>query len=167
MKTIRTPKAPKSHANAARTVPAAVAALPATYLALMAEWPLRPIRNDADYDDAAALVHRLAMREGKLDAGEEAYLEVLEGLVERYDRDHHPIPTDQVTPTRALRMLVEQAGMTVTGLGRLLGSKGAASELLSGRRKEPSKAQIARLCDRFKVDAGVFLLPVRAPADAA
>ena len=52
---------------------------------------------------------------------------------------------DDVLPTRALRLLVEQAGMSVTELGALLGSKGAASELLSGRRKEPSKAQVARL----------------------
>ena len=64
-------------------------------------------------------------------------------------------------------MLVEQAEMSVTELGELLGSKGAASELLSGKRKEPSKSQIARLCARFKVDAGVFLLPVKIPADAA
>jgi transcriptional regulator with XRE-family HTH domain len=56
-------------------------------------------------------------------------------------------------------------GMTVTELGKLLGSKGAASELLSGKRMEPSKAQIAKLCARFKVDARAFLLP--APADAA
>jgi antitoxin component HigA of HigAB toxin-antitoxin module len=64
-------------------------------------------------------------------------------------------------------MLVEQAGMSVTELGTLLGSKGAASELLSGKRKEPSKAQIAKLTARFKVDAGVFLLPARRSANAA
>jgi len=50
---------------------------------------------------------------------------------------------------------------------KLLGSKGAASELLSGKRKEPSKAQIAKLCARFKVDAGTFLLPAGTPANAA
>src|SRR4051794_31812833 len=142
----------------ATAIPRAVAALPGRYLALMGEFPLRPIRNDAEYDRAAGIVHRLALREGKLDPGEEAYLEVLEGLVERYDNEHNPIDTADVSPTRALRMLVEQAGMTVTELGELLGSKGAASELLSGKRKEPSKAQIARLSARFKVDASVFLL---------
>lgn len=127
-------------------VPAAVAALPASYLRLMGEFPLRPIRNGVEYAQAAKIVHRLALREGRLDAGEEAYLEVLEGLVERYDMEHYPINTDDISPTRVLRLLVEQAGMTVTELGELLGSKGAASELLSGKRKEPSKAQIARLC---------------------
>ena len=124
---------------AATMIPRAVAALPSRYLALMGEFPLRPIGGEAEYDRAAGIVHRLALREGELDAGEEAYLEVLEGLIERYDIEHHPIDTTDVTPTRALRMLVEQAGMTVTELGELLGSKGAASELLSGKRKEPSK----------------------------
>jgi antitoxin component HigA of HigAB toxin-antitoxin module len=73
-----------------------------------------------------------------------------------------------VFDTQVLKTLVEQAGMTVTDLGELLGSKGAASELLSGKRKEPSKAQIAKLCARFKVGANAFLLPATdTPATAA
>jgi antitoxin component HigA of HigAB toxin-antitoxin module len=150
-----------------KPLPAAIAALPRSYLALLGEFPLRPIKNHSDYDRAAKLLHRLALREGKLDSAEEAYLEVLEVLVERFDRAHHSIDVSDVTPTNALRMLVEQAGMSVSELGRLLGSKGAASELLSGKRKEPSKAQIARLCARFKVDASAFLLPADVPASAA
>jgi antitoxin component HigA of HigAB toxin-antitoxin module len=133
----------------------------------MSEFPLYPIKSGSQYERAASIVHRLALREGELDVGEEAYLEVLEALVESYDRRHNAIATDDVTPNQALRMLVEQARMTVTELGQLLGSKGAASELLSGKRKEPSKSQIAKLCARFKVDASVFLRPSRAPAHAA
>src|SRR2546426_10439467 len=125
------------------------------------------LRSAAEYDRAAKIVHRLALREGKLDAGEEAYLEVLESLLERHDRAHSSVRTDDITPTRVLRTLVRQAGMTVTQLGELLGSKGAASELLSGKRKEPSKSQIAKLCARFKVDASAFLLPATTPANAA
>jgi HTH-type transcriptional regulator/antitoxin HigA len=150
-----------------KPVPAGVAALPASYLQLMGEFPLRPVKNARDYDRASRIVHRLALREGRLDAGEEAYLEVLEGLVERYDREHYPMDAGTVTPTQALRALVDQAGMTVTELGKLLGSKGAASELLSGRRREPSKSQIAKLCARFRVDASLFLLPIKSPAHAA
>ena len=141
--------------------------LPGSYLALLEEFPLRAIRNGAEYERAARIVHRLALRETKLDEGEEAYLDVLETLVERYDSELFPMNLDDVSPTRVLRMLVDQAGMSVTELGALLGSKGAASELLSGRRKEPSKAQIARLCERFKVDASLFLLPARARSNAA
>jgi len=153
--------------NMTSRIPAAVAALPASYLALMGEFPLRPIKNGAEYARAAKIIDRLALKDSRLDSGEAAYLEVLEGLIERYDLEHHAIDVDRVTPTQALRMLVEQAGMTVTELGELIGSKGAASELLSGKRKEPSKAQIAKLCARFKVEAGAFLLPIKTPANAA
>jgi HTH-type transcriptional regulator / antitoxin HigA len=148
-------------------IPAVLSALPTSYLALMAEFPLRPIRSGSEYDRAVKIVHRLALNEGKLDAGDEAYLEVLEAIVERYDGTHYQMSIADVSPTQAIRLLVEQAGMTVTQLGKLIGSKGAASELLSGTRKEPSKAQIAKLCARFKVDAAVFLLPATIPADAA
>jgi HTH-type transcriptional regulator/antitoxin HigA len=141
--------------------------LPENYLALLETFPLRPIRNSPECDRATRIVHQLALRESELDAGEAAYLEVLEGLVERYESEHFPLNLDDISPTRVLRMLVDQAGMSVTDLGKLVGSKGAASELLSGRRKEPSKAQIARLCERFKVDASLFLLPVKTRSDAA
>jgi antitoxin component HigA of HigAB toxin-antitoxin module len=164
----RAAAAPLANRTARRSkVPAAVAALPKSFLALMAEYPFRPIRTAADYDRAARIELPLAQGQAVDDAGEASYLEVLEALVDRYDAAVGRIDTTNVTPTQVLRALVEQAGMTVTELGQLLGSKGAASELLSGRRKEPSKAQIARLCARFKVDAGVFLLPLAKPANAA
>lgn len=147
-------------------IPGALAALPKAYLTLMAEFPLRPIRNKNEYHRAAKIVHRLALQADGLGQDENAYLEVLETLVERYDIDHSRMNAQAITPAQALRVLVEQAGMTVSELGELLGSKGAASELLSGKRREPSKAQIAKLCARFKVDAGLFLLPA-APAKAA
>ena len=139
--------------------------LRASYLTLLEEFPLQPIRNTSECDRATKIIHRLALRDGALDQGEEAYLEVLEGLVERYETEHFPL--EDVSPTRVLRMLVEQAGMSVTQLGLLLGSKGAASELLSGKRKEPSKTQIARLCERFRVDASIFLLPAKTRSTAA
>jgi len=148
-------------------IPSATAALPRAYLALFGEFPLRPIRTSAEHDRAARIFHQLSMRDGKLDRAEEAYLEVLESLLERYDRSHYPIATDDITPTQVLRALVQQSGMSVTELGELLGSKGAASELLSGKRKEPSKSQIRQLCARFKVDAGLFLLPGTTRSNAA
>jgi len=149
------------------TVPAGVASLPATYLDLLGEFPLRPIRSISQYEQAANIVQRLALLDDQLDDGASSYLEVLETLIERYDIENHAIDSDHVTPSEALRTLVEQAGMSVTELGELLGSKGAASELLSGKRKEPSKSQIAKLCARFKVDASVFLLRASESANAA
>jgi HTH-type transcriptional regulator / antitoxin HigA len=141
--------------------------MPASYFRLISDFPLRAIRNEVEYDRAAKILHPLALREAELNEGEQAYLEVLEALVERYESEHFPMNLEEVSPTRVLRMLVEQAGMSVTELGALLGSKGAASELLSGRRREPSKTQIARLCERFRVDASLFLLTPKARSNAA
>jgi antitoxin component HigA of HigAB toxin-antitoxin module len=131
-----------------RAIPAAVAALPKSYLALLGEFPLRPISGDAEYDRAAAIVHRLALLEGSVDAGEEAYLAVLEALIEQYDRSHFDFVTGAITPTRLLNMLVEQAGMSVTELGKLLGSKGAASRncLAASGRNPVSRRSESSVC---------------------
>jgi len=163
----RVVKKRKSRSANASKAKAAAATLPRSYLALIAEFPLRQIKSGAEYDRAAAITHRLALREGRLDSGEQAFLEVLEAVVEQYDRRHAPRYGQDVSPTQALRALVKQAGMSVSDLGELLGSKGAASELLSGKRKEPSKVQIAKLCARFKVDASLFIGAARVPATAA
>lgn len=148
-------------------LPAAIAALPRSYVELIGEFPLGPVRSGTEYDRAVKIVHRLALRDDDLDAAEAGYLEVLESMVEKYEMENHAIRIDDTSPTRLLNSLVEQAGMSVTELGILLGSKGAASELLSGKRSEPSKAQIAKLCARFKVDASAFLLRAGKPATAA
>ena len=61
-------------------------AITASYLALVRRFPLRPIRNEKDYEAASEVLDRLAVRdEQTLDAGERDYLETLEMLVEAYD----------------------------------------------------------------------------------
>lgn len=94
-------------------IPAVLSVLPTSYLALMAEFPLRPIRGGSEYDRAAKILHRLALNEGKLDAGEDAYMEVLEAIVERYDQAHYLMNVADVSPTDAIRLLVEQAAASM------------------------------------------------------
>jgi antitoxin component HigA of HigAB toxin-antitoxin module len=53
---------------------------------------------------------------------------------------------------------MDEHGMTVSDLGRVIGSKGNASEILSGKR-QLSKAQMFKLADHFGVQAGLFLAP--------
>jgi antitoxin component HigA of HigAB toxin-antitoxin module len=57
----------------------------------MGDFPPRLISSGAEYDRAAAIVHRLALRDDQLDSCEHMYLDVLELLIEQYDREHHPI----------------------------------------------------------------------------
>jgi HTH-type transcriptional regulator/antitoxin HigA len=133
------------------------ARIEADYLALVRRFPLRPIRGPRDYDAAADMLDRLVTKdENGLTAGERDYLDTLTLLVERYDDEHYQMPLAQKTPAETLKYLMEQSGMGVADLGRVIGSQPAASMVLHGRR-ELSKSQIRKLADHFKVEPGLLL----------
>jgi HTH-type transcriptional regulator/antitoxin HigA len=128
------------------------------YLRLVREFPLRPIRTKADYRLAQKVMERLAVRdEGTLDPGEQDYLDMLSLAIEEYDRLHASAskPTE---PVELLKFLMHENGMTVTSLGKLVGSKSLASQLLS-RKRAMSKSVIAKLAARFKLDVRAFFQP--------
>jgi HTH-type transcriptional regulator/antitoxin HigA len=139
--------------TAATVRPAAV-----DYLALVRRHPLRPIRTKAEYDAALSVLDKLAVREeGTLTPGEQDYLDALTAFVERYDDEHHAEPLPRPEPAALLREMMDQAGVTVTELGKLFGgSKGVASELVAGKRPWTLKS-ITKLADRFGVSPAVFL----------
>lgn len=127
------------------------------YQALIDLFPLRPLRSEHDYDAAATVLDRLAVRpEGSLDSGEQDYLDTLTMLIEAYDREHFEGDAAAHDPLAMLKYLMEQSGMTQSELGRLLGNRALASLILNGKR-QLSKSHIRRLADHFKVSPGVFL----------
>ena len=129
---------------------------PRSYLSLVREFPLRPIRSKSDYDRAAAVLDKLAVRDDSdLDDGESDYLETLSMLIEAYDRDHFPMPIRKRSPIELLKFLMKQNQLTTTNLGQILGSKGLASEILHNKR-ELSKAHIRKLAKRFDIDPGLL-----------
>jgi len=131
--------------------------LPADYIALVREFPLRPIRTQRDYKAATAIVDRLAVRqEGTLSRGEQDYLDTLTLLIEAYDDEHFKIKTRAMEPVDVLKYLMEQSGMKTADLGRLLDNRGLASLILNGHRAL-SKTHIRILSDYFKVGPGLFL----------
>lgn len=125
------------------------------YMELVARFPLRPLRGEADYDAAVRVLDELAGRDD-LDAGEADYLAALTRFVEDYDDGHYTIGLPEMSPLDALNYLMQQRGLSRSDLGRILGSASAASMVLNGQR-ELSKAQIAKLAAEFKVDAGLFI----------
>ena len=130
---------------------------PADYLALVREFPLRPIRNQREYNKAVGIADRLAVRdEGTLSRGEQDYLDTLTLLIEAYDDEHFRIETGDLEPLDVLKHLMEQSGMRTADLGRLLGNRGLASLILNGHRAL-SKTHIRILSDHFKVEPGLFL----------
>ncbi|MFI5379062.1 MAG: type II toxin-antitoxin system HigA family antitoxin [Tepidisphaerales bacterium] len=127
------------------------------YLELVRRFPLRPVRTEAEYDAAIAVVNTLAIRgEDHLTSGQADYLDVLADLVGKYEEEHYRMPTRTGTPLERLRYIVEQAGMSASDLGRLLGNRGLGATLLAGRR-ELSKTHIRMLADHFKVEPGYFM----------
>jgi HTH-type transcriptional regulator/antitoxin HigA len=132
-----------------------VTRVPADYFRLVAEIPLRPIRTDGEYARAAMMLDRLSVRDD-LTRGEQDYLDALTVFVEAFDNEHEPDLAADLSPLQMLNALMEHRGMTPSALGALLGSKGAASEILHGKRGI-SKTHMAKLAAHFGVDAGVFL----------
>jgi antitoxin component HigA of HigAB toxin-antitoxin module len=129
-----------------------------SYLALIHEFPLRPIRNDSEFESASKIMERLAVRdEGSLDVGEQDYLDAITEFVSIYDERHDPFGDDKLTGLDMLKFLMEQTSMKQTEIAKLLGvGTSAVSMILSGDR--PITADHARtLGQRFHVEPGIFI----------
>ena len=125
------------------------------YLNLVRQFPLRPIRGKRELDRAMKIAGHLATYdEGTLPPGEQDYLDGLTVFIEDYQR-RHPMAMPPVTPLNMLQHLMEQHNMTVTELGRVVGSQSNASLILSGKRAI-SKRVMRLLSEHFSVDPGVF-----------
>jgi HTH-type transcriptional regulator/antitoxin HigA len=127
--------------------------LPVDYAALVAMFPPRPIHDSVDYGNTLEIV--LAMAGHPLTADQEDYLKILSEMILHYDREHDQ-PRKRGTPRERLQYLVNEAGLSASDLGRLLGNRGMGSVYLSGKRGL-SKANIRKLAEHFKVRADYFL----------
>ena len=109
------------------------------------------IRNEADH--AAALAEIDALWADESDEAQER-LELLALLVETYEREHHALPSPD--PIEAIRFRLDQLGMSQADLGRTLGSRARASEVMR-RRRALSLSMIRRLHSELKIPAEVLI----------
>lgn len=123
------------------------------YAKLLAKSLPRPIRTKAEYTRLMELLLEFDER-GDLSPEEEALAEVLTLLIEDYENKHHPLP--RVSPSDSLKALMEERGLKHKDIWPVLGNKGAATEILSGRRAV-SKAQAKRLAEFFRVPLDIFV----------
>jgi HTH-type transcriptional regulator/antitoxin HigA len=124
-----------------------------TYMVLVRKFPLKTIKNDAEHEQAIAMVSRLMGHD--LDTGEGDYLDALLVLANKYEDENHAID-ERMTPREALRALMDANQLTQADIGRIIGSESAVSMFLKGDR-DFSKAQIKSLSERFKLDVGIFM----------
>lgn len=130
--------------------------LPTTFSTLSALYPLRPIRDTADYDNAVEILDRLAVLDRRT-ADQDDYLETLTTLVGKYDDENHTADLAQLSPLDSLQYLMERHGMNSSKLGELLGNnRSLGGKILRGER-QLSKTHLRILAERFKVNPFLFL----------
>jgi HTH-type transcriptional regulator/antitoxin HigA len=123
------------------------------YLALVVQFPLRPIRSDEELEGAVRMVDSLLDRRD-LAAGEEDYLEVLGDLIERYESEAHPMAP--VSDAEMLRHLIEAKGVSQTEISGVTGiADSTISEVLKGKRAL-NRSHIGKLARYFNVSPDVF-----------
>lgn len=91
---------------------------------------IRPIKTHRDHVAALKRIDRLMSKD--ITTKEEATLEVLGILVSAYEDEHFPI--DKPSPIEAIKFRMDQMGLKQVDVGRIIGSKSRASEILSGKR---------------------------------
>ena len=123
------------------------------YGKLLAKSLPRPIRTGAEHKRLTSMLLELDERD-RISPEEEALAEVLTLLIEHYEEKYHPFP--RVSPNESLRALMEDRGLKHKDIWPVLGNKGAATEVLSGRRSI-SKSQAKRLAEFFRVPVELFI----------
>jgi HTH-type transcriptional regulator/antitoxin HigA len=99
----------------------------------MAKKMIRPIRNQADYQAALTEIERYFDQEPKLGTPQADHFDLLALVIEDYERKHWPI--DPPDPVEAIRYRMQTGGYTQADLGRLLGSRQRASDVLARKRR--------------------------------
>ncbi|MGT2438950.1 helix-turn-helix domain-containing protein [Bradyrhizobium betae] len=125
----------------------------------MAKKMIRPLRSESDYDAALEEIERYFESEPKPGTPEGDRFDLLALVIEDYERKHWPIdPPDAVD---AIRYRMETGQHTQADLGRLLGSRQRASDVLT--RKRPLTMKMAwRLHREWGIPAEALIAPPQA-----
>ncbi len=126
---------------------------------------IKPIRSEADYDEA---LHRVEALWGSASATPEGdELDVLVSLVEAYEREHYPI--DLPSPIDAIKFRLEQQGKDYRSLIGVIGQRTRVYEVMRGARPL-SLNMIRKLHRELGIPANVLIqspLPPRMRAKRA
>ena len=96
-------------------------------------YAIRPIRTDADYRAALALVAPYFDNEPEVDSDPGAHFEAMLTLIEAYEAKHYPMsPPD---PIEAILFRMEQQGLKPKDLEPMIGQMNRVYEVLNGKRK--------------------------------
>jgi HTH-type transcriptional regulator / antitoxin HigA len=118
---------------------------------------IKPIRSEADHDDALREIERLwSAKEGTPEGDR---LDELTTLVEAYEEKHFPM--DAPDPIEAIRFRLEQQGLDHHALVGVIGGRSRVYEVMH-RKRALSLEMIRRLNARFGIPAEVLIRPIQA-----
>ena len=117
---------------------------------------IKPIRNEADHDEALREIERLWRAEEGTPEGDR--LDVLTTLVEAYEQKHFPM--DGPDPIEAIRFRLEQQGLDHRALVGVIGGRSRVYEVMK-RQRALSLGMIRRLHERLGIPAEVLIRPVK------
>ena len=113
---------------------------------------IRPIKNEADYDSALAVIDNLMGAAPNTSQSDE--LEIVVTLVEAYEAKHWPI--DAPDPIAVIKHVMEARGLHQKDFAELIGSQPRASEVLS-RRRPLTLAMIRALSAKWNLPADILV----------
>jgi HTH-type transcriptional regulator/antitoxin HigA len=125
----------------------------------MAAKMIRPIRSEAEYESALDEIERYFDGEPKKGSTEADRFDLLALVIDDYERKHWPI--DPPDPIDAIRYGMERSGRSQADLGRLLGSRQRASDILS-RKRRLTMEMAWKLHRAWDIPAEALIRPVSA-----
>ena len=115
---------------------------------------LKPIRTEADYEEALLAFGRLWGAANGTAEGDR--LDVLATLIDAYEAEHDPI--DPPNPIEAIKFRMEQQGLSRKDLEAWIGTRTRVAEVLNGKRGL-SIAMIRRLHKELGIAAETLIRP--------
>lgn len=122
---------------------------------LIVDFPLVPLRTQAQYNEAVRIMKKLAVNRKNLSTGESDYLSVLGKLIVEYEK-RLPKLTPDMTPREALAYLMEINNLQQADLVECVGYKSNLSAFINGHRGLSTRAAM-RLAEYFKVSPALFI----------
>src|SRR4051812_33407603 len=126
---------------------------------------IRPIRSDKDHRLALAEIEKLWDADEDTPEGDK--LDILVTLVENYEERRWPSKSRRrFDPVDVLHFAIDELGHTQAELGKLLGSRSRASEILA-RRRPLTLEMIQKITARWKIPADLLVQRYRVGTRAA
>jgi HTH-type transcriptional regulator / antitoxin HigA len=122
----------------------------------MAPKPIRPLRSEADYEAALDEIEKYFDKEPKPGTAAADRFDLLALVIAGYENRHWPIEAPD--PVDAIRYRLETAGYTQADLGRLLGSRQRASDILT-RKRRPTMRMAWKLHRHWGIPAEALIRP--------